>query len=199
MSSIDFYFDFLSPYAYLAHSQLPALAEKYGCRIDYKPIDLKAVKLAAGNTGPATVQIPAKLKYFMADMNRWCDRYDIPFAFGRAPPVTERANKGVFLARQKGQEGEYVTALWRATFGSGGEFNSDPLLTEVATRLGWAPQEFLEFVESSEADRLFEQGNREAQERGVFGVPTMMVGDEMWWGNDRLDFLEEYLTSHPPK
>ena len=197
MSTIDFYFDFLSPYSYLAHARLPALAGKYGYAIDYRPVDLKAVKLAAGNTGPATAQIPAKLTYFLTDMARWCDRYGIPFAFAKAPPVTDRANKGVFFARRHGQAQEYVSALWGATFAVGGEFNSEAVLSDVAGAMGWPADKFLAFVGSDEAAGLYEQGNKEAVECGVFGAPTMMVGDQMWWGNDRLDFLEEYLAAHP--
>ncbi|WP_321390636.1 2-hydroxychromene-2-carboxylate isomerase [Emcibacter sp.] len=194
MKNIDFYFDFISPYAYLANSQLPALAKKYGYSITYRPIDLKAAKLAAGNTGPATAQMPAKLRYAMADFTRWSKKYDVPLAFANVIPVTERANKGVFYAIEKGQAEDYVNALWRATFGSAGDFNSDELLGDVARQMGWSPEEFLEFVQSDAAASLYEEGNKAAQERGVFGAPTMMVGDEMWWGNDRLDLLEEFLA-----
>lgn len=197
MSNIDFYFDFLSPYSYLAHCRLPALADKYGFGIHYKPIDLKAAKLAAGNTGPATAQMPVKLRYAMADLTRWANRYGAPLAFANVPPVTERANKGTYFAHRKGQEQAYVSALWAATFGAGGDFNSDGLLSDIAQQLGWSPEEFLAFLQSDTAEQLYEQGNKDAQGRGVFGAPIMMVGDEMWWGNDRLDFLEEYLAAHP--
>lgn len=197
MNNIDFYFDFLSPYSYLAHCRLPALADKYGYTISYKPIDLKAAKLAAGNTGPATAQMPAKLRYAMADLTRWSTRYGVPLAFAKVPPVSERANKGVIFALEKEQGQAYVSALWHATFGLGGEFNSDELLSDVARQLDWSPEEFLEFLQSGTAGGLFEEGNKAAHERGVFGAPTMIVGDEMWWGNDRLDFLEEYLAAHP--
>lgn len=199
MSSIDFYFDFLSPYSYLAHCRLPALAKKYGYTINYKPIDLKAAKLAAGNTGPATAQMPAKLRYAIADFTRWSKRHDIPIGFSQVPPVTERANKGVFFALQKDQAEDYVSALWGATFAVGGVFDSDEVLSGVAEQLGWSAEEFLAFVASDEAEHLYAEGNKAAQELGVFGAPIMMIGNEMWWGNDRLDFLEDYLAEHPGK
>lgn len=198
MNSIDFYFDFMSPYAYLAHCRLPGLAEQHGYTLSYRPIDLKAAKLAAGNTGPATAQMPMKLRYAMADLTRWAEKYGAPLAFAQSPPVSERANKGAFFAEEKGRSQEYVSALWAATFGAGGEFDSDDLLADVARQLGWSPEEFLEYLVSEKAAQLYDAGNKAAQSRGVFGVPTMMVGDEMWWGNDRLDFLEEYLASHAP-
>lgn len=198
MATVDFYFDFMSPYSYLAHIRLPELAAKYGYAISYRPIDLKAAKLAAGNTGPATVQIPAKLRYAMADFSRWSQRYGAPIAFSTAgPPESARANKGTFFAIDKGLAQEYVSKLWLATFGSGGALNSDEVLGDVARQLGWSPEEFLGYVQSDAAEQRYAAANEEAQARGVFGAPIMMVGDEMWWGNDRLDFLEEYLAAHP--
>lgn len=196
MSTIDFYFDFLSPYSYLAHCRLPALADKYGYTINYRPIDLQAAKLAAGNTGPATAQMPVKLRYAVADLTRWAKKYGAPLAFAQVPPVTERANKGTFFALERGQVLAYVSTLWGATFGAGGEFNSDDVLSAVARQMDWSPEEFLAFVQSDKARQLYRECNEEAHERGVFGAPIMMVGDEMWWGNDRLDFVEEYLASH---
>lgn len=194
MKNIEFYFDFLSPYAYLSHARLPALAEKYGYKIIYKPIDLKVVKLAAGNTGPSTAQMPLKLRYAMADLTRWAQKYGVPFAFATSgPPIPERANKGAFYALEKGQECDYVSKLWAATFGAGGDVNSDALLSDVARQMGWSPEAFLEFIQSEKAARLYDESNKEAHGRGVFGVPTMIVDDQMWWGNDRLGLLEEYL------
>lgn len=197
MSAIDFYFDFTSPYAYMAHYRLPALADKYHCTINYKPIDLKAVKLACGNTGPATVEIPLKLRYVMADLMRWVKRYNAPFKVGRESKFeSEKANKGTFFAAERGQARDYVILLWRATYGEGGSMGSDELLADVARKLAWSPDEFLGFVQSQEAEEMYKKMGEEAHGRGVFGVPTMIVGEEMWWGNDRLDFLDEYLAAN---
>lgn len=200
MSNIDFYFDFFSPYSYLANVRLPALADKYGYAITYRPIDIKAAKLAAGNTAPATAQMPAKLRYAIADLTRWGKRYGAPFAFAAGVPTSSaRINKGTFLAIEKGQARDYVNKAYHATFGSGGAFDSDEVLSGVAREMGWQVEEFLAFVSSDKAEKLYAASNTEAHARGVFGVPIMMVGDEMWWGNDRLDFLEEYLAAHPVK
>lgn len=200
MSSIDFYFDFFSPYSYLANVRLPGLADKYGYSITYRPIDVKAAKLAAGNTAPATAQMPVKLRYAIADLTRWGKRYGAPFAFAPGVPTSSaRINKGTFFAIGKGQARAYVDKAYHATFGSGGAFDSEEVLSGVAQAMGWSPAEFLAFVNSEKAEQLYAASNKEAHARGVFGVPIMMVGDEMWWGNDRLDFLEEYLAAHPAK
>ena len=196
MKTVDFFFDFMSPFAYLAHQRLPQLVDKFGYGISYKPIDLKAAKLAAGNTGPANVQIPVKIRYLLVDLTRWAERYGVPFKMPKVPSFdSARANKGTFFAIERGRARDYVTHVWRESYGSGGSIGSEDLLKDVARQMDWSPQEFLDFTQSDAAERLYEQTNKEAHSRGVFGVPIMMVGENMWWGNDRLDFLEEYLIA----
>lgn len=195
MTTIAFYFDFVSPYAFLAHHELPKIAARHGCAIEYHAIDLNAAKAAAGNTAPPTAAIPAKLKYVMQDFARWCARYGTKLEFSReGPPVTAPANKGTLYAADRGQVGEYVTAMWRATFGSGGLHGKEDVLRGVATELGWDADDFLAFVSSPEADQRYATVNAAAQAAGIFGAPIMVVGEAMFWGNDRLDFLEEYLA-----
>lgn len=214
MKTIEFFFDFASPYAYLAHCRLPALANQYGYSVIYKPIDLFAAKQAAGNTGPASVQIPPKFRYVATDLMRWAKKYDVPFLMPWAgkpgassePPKkmdlpkggvdSSRAHKGVFYARERGQEGEYVASVYQATFGSGKLVGNDDVLRAVVQELGWSNDEFFAYVLSDEADSLYAEANKEAQGRGVFGVPIMIVDDQMWWGNDRLSLLEEYLADN---
>ena len=195
MPTIDFYFDFVSPYAFFAHHRLPQIAKKHGCDIAYHPINLNAAKLAAGNTAPPTAAIPHKLKYAIADFQRWGRRYGTSIAFSQeGPPNSEPANKGTFYAIDRGQAEQYVTAMWRATFGSGGLHGKEEILRGVAQELGWDAEDFLAFIGSDEAQRRYDEGNAAAQARGVFGAPIMIVGDELYWGNDRLDFLDEHLS-----
>lgn len=196
MKTIDFYLDFLSPYSYLANQRLQNMAAKYGCVLRYHPIDLKAAKLAAGNDGPATVQMPVKLRYVMQDLNRWAQRYGLPLAFAQVPPVTDRVNKGLFYAADRDCASAYASAVWSATFACAGEFNSDVVLRQVASQMSWDEEDFLSFVSSERADERYSNSNAQAQSLGVFGAPTIIVEGEMWWGNDRLDFLEEYLAEN---
>lgn len=195
MTTIDFYFDFVSPYSYLANCRLPQIARERGCEIAYHPIDLKAAKLAAGNTGPATAQMPLKLRYAIADLSRWAAHYGVSIAFSTAGiPNSTPANIGTYYAIDRGLTAEYLAKMWQATFGSGGAIGSEQVSRDVAAQMGWQGDDFLAFIASDEAIRRYDEGNAQAQARGVFGAPIMMVGDEMWWGNDRLDFLDEYLA-----
>lgn len=191
---LHFYFDFMSPYAYLAHQRVPDLARRYGYQLVYKPLDLPAAKLAAGNTAPPNVKIPVKLRYLMTDLNRWAQRYGVPLEFPKTLN-SEALNIGVFYALGKGQAESYVRTAWHACWGLGGDMGDPVLMRQVAMKMGWDTDEFLHFVQSPEAQARYEEGNQEAQHRGVFGVPTMMIGDEMWWGNDRLEFLEAFLAA----
>lgn len=208
MNKIEFFFDFVSPYAYLAQFKLPAIAAKYGYEIECKPINLSEAKLAAGNNGPATAQIPAKFRYAGIDLMRWAKKYGAPFvmpalkkpanpeekmALPKELLDTSKAHKGFFYAQKQGKGGEYVSRVYHATFGSGGFAGDDEVLRGVAEGFGWDADEFFDYIHSDEANALYEACNAEAHSRGIFGVPTMIIGDQMWWGNDRLSLMEEYL------
>ena len=191
---IDFYFDFISPYSYLAHTQLPAIAVRHGCTIAYHPVDLNMLKAKAGNTGPASREQPLKFKYVYIDFARWSAHYGVPMKrLGGYDPKC-RLTRGTFYARDREQAGDYVTATWARIWGAGGSLADEALMRDVARELRWLEDAFLAFLDSADTDARFRTETEAAHAQGVFGVPTMRIGDEMWWGNDRLDFMEEYLA-----
>lgn len=190
---IDVYFDFMSPFAYLAHQKLPGLAKRFGHTLNYHPIDLPAAKLAAGNTGPPNVKVPVKIRYLKTDLDRWAEAYDVPLSFPGSLD-TATLNKGFFYALDHDRWMDYVTRTWRRVWGEGGDPADEKLQEDIARELGWDTEEFLSFCCSEPAAARYEQSNQAAQARGVFGAPIMMIGDDMWWGNDRLEFLEQYLS-----
>lgn len=196
MSELDFYFDFYSPYAYLGFHRLMLSADKHAIAPKFHPVDLRRLKKAVGNTGPANVDIPLKIKYLMRDLSKWADRYSIPF--GSVPKGTDsgRMNRGVFLARETGQEREYIAEGYSLVWGRGEDMGSDDVLASLACSLEWNPDTLLSFVDSEDACGKYEQTFDQAIANGVFGVPTVMIGGEMWWGNDRMFMVEEALTGH---
>jgi 2-hydroxychromene-2-carboxylate isomerase len=191
---IDFYFDFISPFSYLAHCRLPEIATRHGHDIAYHVVDLAAIKLGGSNTGPTTREMPLKYRYSGTDMQRWAARYGVTIKrpSGHGP---DRLNKGVFWAGDRGATAEYVTAAFRRVWGEGGDMGDEALMRGVADQLGWDGDDFLAFTGSADAEARYRASTRAAHGRGVFGVPTMMIGEEMWWGNDRLDFVEEFLAA----
>lgn len=191
---LDFYFDFMSPFAYLAHHKLPELAGRYGYALVYHPIDLPAAKLAAGNTGPPNVKVPVKIRYLRTDLDRWAQRYGVPLNFP-ASLDSGRLNRGYFYADDAGQAREYVDIAWRRVWGEGGDPADTVLQAEVARALAWDADAFVEFVGSDAAAARYAESNQSAQARGIFGAPIMTIGEAMWWGNDRLDFLEQHMRT----
>ncbi|MEE2760733.1 MAG: 2-hydroxychromene-2-carboxylate isomerase [Pseudomonadota bacterium] len=191
---IDFYFDCISPYSYLAHTQLPDLAARHGREIRYHVVNLAAIKLKSGNMGPTTREMPLKYRYSGVDMQRWAARYGVTITrpAGHEP---DRLNKGFFLAEDRDAAFEYVTAAWNRVWRDGGNMGDEALLAAIATDLGWEEEDFLAFTRSVDAGARYEAATTAAHGRGVFGVPTMIIGENIWWGNDRLDFLDEYLAA----
>lgn len=196
MRTVDFYFDFVSPYAYLASSQLPRLVARYGVNLVLHPIDLFRAKKAAGNTGPSTREIPPKARYALIDLQRWARRYGVPLSRPTGFD-TARINRGLLWARSQGAEGRYLHAAYAAVWGRGGDPADPEILRSVAMEAGLPADDFLRGVDAEPILRAYERENLQAQARGVFGTPTFIIDDEMYWGNDRIDFLEEYLQGKP--
>jgi 2-hydroxychromene-2-carboxylate isomerase len=196
--TIDFYFDFISPFSYLAYQRLPGLAARFGHSVTCHVLNLAETKLLGGNTGPTSRDQPLKRRYNQKDKERWARRYGVPIE----NPVSygpDRLNKGKFFADDRNATHAYIALAWRKLWGEGGDMAGEGILRETARHCGWDVEAFLAFTLSREADDRYEAATLAAHQRGVFGVPTMIIGDEMWWGNDRLDFLEEHLRATAPK
>jgi 2-hydroxychromene-2-carboxylate isomerase len=194
-TTIEFFFDFASPYAYLAHVRLPEIARRNRCSISYRPVDLPEIKRAAGNIGPSSHFLPARKRYIQQDTARWARRYGVPIA---QPSNFDsvRLNRGVFLAIGRGVATEYVDAVGRRVWAEGGAMSDESLLAAVAADIGWDAKEFMLYTTSEAAAACHRAAIEAARERGVFGVPTMVVDDELWWGNDRLPFVESCLEAN---
>lgn len=206
VETLEFYFDFASPYAYLAHVRLPGIADRYGLEIAYRPINLFEARLASGNTGPSSPQVPAKFRYIRQDILRWAKRYGAPFVFPPTDPSqpggirkdqvdSTRAHKAMFHAIRQSQGRAFAKALWSRTYAVGGFIGDEDNLMVVGQEMGWQMADVMAFIASPEADALYATGQAHAHASGVFGVPTMVLDGQMWWGNDRLEMLEEYLAA----
>lgn len=195
---INFYFDFLSPYSYLARHRLVGLANQYGMSIRYHAIDLAQLKAAIGNIGPANRDLEVKLSHLKVDLQRWADLYGIPLVF---PPnyQSRSLNCGLYFPAALGREAEYVSHAFHETWGKGRAPDSKQVFQELCTLMQWNFSEFMDFTESNSALYLFNRATQQAIEKNIFGVPTTIVNDQMWWGNDRLFFVEKYLQKETMK
>jgi 2-hydroxychromene-2-carboxylate isomerase len=192
--SLAFYVDFMSPFSYLALQRLPTLAARFGCAVDYRVIDLTEIKRLAGNIGPSTRDIPLKLRYAKIDQKRWAARYGVPITTPAHYDGT-RLNRGFFFAAARKQAHDYLALAFHKVWGEGASMIDETMLGGVAAKLGWKADEFLRFTLSNEAEAQYRASTLAAHRRGVFGVPTVVIGDEMWWGNDRLVFVEECMAA----
>lgn len=190
---VTMYFDFMSPYAYLAQHHLRALARQHDWAIDYRAIDLGPVKAAVGNTGPANRDMPVKLAYLKTDLQRWADLYGVPFAF---PPNLRaaRLNEGFYFPECAGAEAAYVQEVFENLWGRGAAPDDASLLRTITDRMGWAHDRFVAFLDKGAGSAPLASATEIAIGRQIFGVPTFEVGEERWWGNDRLFMLERHLT-----
>lgn len=194
MKRAEFFFDFGSPASYLAYTQMDGIAQRTGAEIVWRPMLLGGVFKATGNASPAMV--PAKGKWMNADLARFATRYGVPFNRNPFFPV----NTLVMMRGAAAFEGTkdfrpYVDAMFRAMWIDQKNMNDLPTAAGVLKAAGFDPQAFMAKAESQEAKDRLKATTEEAVARGVFGAPTTFVGADMFFGQDRLDFVEAALKS----
>jgi 2-hydroxychromene-2-carboxylate isomerase len=189
---IEFYFDFPSPYSYLATTQFPALVSKTGAEIVYKPFRILELMKMVGNR-PTTVECKNKGKYAGVDIGRWAARYKVPFQ--RNPSLRSvdfaQLGRGALVAIEEGRGADYVTAVYRALWAGDANLAERPALAAFLDTAGFDGEALLKKTDAPDYASRLDQATEAAAERGVFGSPTFFVGDQMFFGNDRLDFLTD--------
>jgi 2-hydroxychromene-2-carboxylate isomerase len=192
---VDFFFDFVSPYTYLAQTQLGALKERTDARFRLWPMHLLNLMKQVGNV-PTTVLCANKLKYATQDIARWVSRYGVPFqmnphVFKGDPSL---ALRGALVAQKQGAEDAYNRAVFSAFWSEGLDVNDRALLAGRLGAAGLDGKAILKTADEPAYGERLEMNTALAAERGVFGSPTFIVGDDLFFGNDRLGFLEERLV-----
>lgn len=193
--TIDFYFDVGSPASYLAWTQLANLTDATGAEISWKPMLLGGVFKATGNSSPAV--IPAKSSYNRMDMCRFASHYNVPFNFNPYFPVnTLYLMRGVVAYLGTAQFDRYLEAIFNGMWVEERNLGDSKVVVEVLANAGFDPNDTLAQCEDPAVKARLKQLTEEAVERGVFGAPTFFVGDEMFFGQDRLEQLKRYLLSN---
>ncbi len=196
IKTVEFFFDFGSPTAYLAWTQLPRLAANFGATLRYRPMLLGGVFKATGNASP--VSVPAKGRWMNGDIQRWAKRYDVPFTFNPHFPINTltlmRGAAGLQL-RQSERFDSYCKAVFAAMWQQPRNLGDAAVLAEVLGAAGFDPEAFMALVADPEVKAALVATTEEAVARGVFGAPTCFVGNQMFFGQDRLDFVREALIA----
>jgi len=194
VKSVDFYFDFSSTNSYFAAFILPEICERNDARIDWLPIHLAAVFRGTGFDVMAMP--PAKARYLWRDHQRYAEMTGLPFRKpSRFPVKTSAALRGVLAARRiaENADADFSQAVFRAYWERDEDISDPIVLGSLAESVGLDRGAFLNSIDSAAIRDELAAITARAIERGVFGAPTFFVGTEMFWGKDRLDFVEREL------
>lgn len=194
MKRVEFFYDYASTYSYLAHRAIEDLAVRCGAEIVFMPMVLGFVFKATGNSMPAAV--PAKAAYMAHDVRRWARHYGLPFHMPSVFPVnTIRALRTAIAALEEGTFPAYHHAVMAGYWANDQDIGDEDILVGIATAAGLDGPRLVGRAEEPAIKEKLKANTDEAIQRGVFGAPTFFVNDEMFWGNDRLHFVEEVLTA----
>ena len=192
--TLEFFFDVGSPTTYLAYTQLPKLALECGATLRYRPMLLGGVFKATGNASP--VSVPAKGRWMHADMARWAKRYGVPLVMNPYFPINTltlmRGAVGLQL-RESADFARYLDTVFKAMWATPRNLGDVAELAAVLTDAGFDAEAFAAMVADPAVKAALVANTEEAVTRGVFGAPTVFVGDAMFFGQDRLDFVREAL------
>jgi len=193
---IDFYFDFSSPYGYLAAEQIDALAARHGRTVDWHPVLLGAIFKQTGMV-PLT-EVPIKGDYSKRDFDRSARFMKIPFSMPQAFPIPSQAPARIMLwiaSRNMEAAKAYAKMAYRAYFVDGFNISDPATAAALADGLGHDREAALAAVDDPQFKAALKVEVEKATARGVFGSPFIIVDDEPFWGVDRLRMVEEWLIT----
>lgn len=186
---VEFFFDFMSPFSYLASTRVEAMVGAAGGSVSWRPCFLPAILKATDNRGPG--QIPAKIPWVVKDLADWADflglpPVKIPDTF---PFLTTQANRCALVANDEGKGAAFCLAMFAAIWRDGLDPNDPLVLSAVLRAVGLDAERVLPLAASQPLKDRLKAESEDAVRRGAFGVPTFFIGEEMFVGNDRLDFV----------
>ncbi len=194
MKQVEFFFDVGSPFSHIAWRALPEIAARNAAVIVWRPILIGGVFKATGNASPMTV--PAKGSYSTIDLYRWAEYYGIPFQMNPYFPINTlplmRGATAMLMRGPKALEA-YLDAIYPAMFEHPVNLGEPAEIGKVLARAGIDPQALLAEIGTDAVKDKLRTDTDEAVQRGVFGAPTFFVGKDMYWGQDRLMFVERAL------
>jgi len=191
---LTWYYDYSSPYTYLASTRIEGLCGRYGARLEWKPILVGGIFNAVNQSVYESRNTPAKVRYGTKDVADWARYYGVPFRFPSIFPVNSvKALRGAFLAIEAGVVSAWSHRVFRAYWAEDRDIADDAVLAEIAAASRLDPERLLAWVASDEARERLRAVTQEAMDRGAFGSPTFFLSEDMYFGNDRLVLLEDAL------
>lgn len=193
---LEFYFDFYSPYGYLASARIDEIASRHGREVIWRPFMVGAAFSLTGSR--PLLDTPMLGDYSMHDMQRCARLQGLPFKLPEVFPKAALAPARAFywlVDSQPETARQLARAVYQATFAEGRDGSSADLVAELAEPLGVDRQQLLEAIQRPEVKERLKQETEAAVARGVFGSPFIFVDDEPFWGNDRLEQVERWLAT----
>lgn len=194
---LEFFWDVASPYTYLASTQVESICQRAGAELRLRPFLLGGLFRAVGNDTPARNQ--AKRRYMNEDLRRWRSHYGVPMVLPTEQDVFPLNSllpmRVAVAAEQRGAGFAFFREAFKSHWQEGRNVSEPEVLAPLVEALGLNPQELLEAAQSQPIKDALRANTEEAVERGAFGAPTMFVGEAMFFGNDRLMFVEQALQN----
>ncbi len=194
---IEYWFDFVSPYAYLTTQVIEQLAKKYDREVDWKPM-LLGVVFKNTNSTPLTMRPPVMANYFKHDMERSARFAGLPFVLPEPFPINTQNTARVCLwmkEKAPARVGEFVRQVTRTYFSQAAALNDSAWLAEQVSAMGLDGEAARAACEELYYKDSLKAACEEAVSKGIFGAPWLIVDGEAFWGNDRLPQLEKWLAS----
>ena len=201
MTDVIFYFDFGSPNAYLSHRVIPAIEQRTGACFDYVPVLLGGVFKLTGNQSPAAAFAGIKNKpdYDQLEMRRFIARHRLDdFRFNPHFPVnTLQIMRGAVAAQQLGVFEAYVDAVYRAMWVRGLKMDDPAVIRQAFADAGLPADKLIELMGDPAVKARLIENTEAAVAKGVFGSPSFLVGDELYFGKDKLGDVEAEIVAQP--
>ena len=197
MPKVEFFYDYSSPWTYLAFTRIEEVCRRAGAEVEWRPILVGGI---FNTVNPSVYQsrespVPAKASYLMKDLKDWSDFYGLKILFPPSvfPVNSVKSLRGALVALEHGKISEYSHAVFRAYWSDDRDISRDEELATIVRATGLDPAEYFEKIQQPAYKDRIRANTAECMRRGGFGSPTMFVGDSMFFGNDRLVLVEHKL------
>ena len=188
--TIEFYFDFSSPYSYIGYEEIKRIEKKDSIIIKYMPIFLGGLHNAAGITPAAFISI--KAKYMIRDTKLVSEKKNIKFIFNSYFPIkTVSFMRGVLIAEENSFRKIYIEKIFNAIWKDGLNMNDKTVIEKVLKNMELNPEIFLSKVSDNKIKVKLRKLTDDALKKGIFGAPTFLVNKKIFWGQDRLSYAVE--------
>ena len=187
IKTFEFYFDFGSPYTFLAHKGIRKIEKENSIKVKYMPVLLGALLKLTGVK--ANIDVPIKGKYMIKDCKLWAEKYNIEFKFNNYfPIITLNLMRCALVAENKGVSQIFINKVFDAIWKDGLNLNDNSILEKLLKNIDINPKNFLIEAIDLKIKNELKKRTDEAYKKGVFGTPSFIVNNKIFWGQDRLQF-----------